>query len=45
MNANALLADSSGRVGGPAVQRGPTATDPRTGRKAQWNGQQWVPVR
>lgn len=37
----------SGTVGQPARGGGkpPTATDPKTGRKAMWDGSAWVPLR
>lgn len=32
------------RRGSAASSSAPTATDPKTGRKVQWNGNAWVPV-
>jgi hypothetical protein len=33
-----------GGGGGKPKASGPTATDPKTGRKVQWNGSAWVPA-
>jgi hypothetical protein len=47
INAAKAAAALDGAVAAPAVPAaasGPTAVNPRTGERVQWNGAQWVPV-